>query len=137
MVRELEKYIKDSLKKGVDENLLRYNLQAAGWTNEQINQGIQKATRTTNTPFIAIIILATIVIFGGSFIFLLSNFENAATPTQGYTQMQSCDTLPNGDSKISCYEEKVKTSYNCNDIVSQTERLYCLRALENYYLTQV
>jgi hypothetical protein len=83
------------------------------------------------------IILGTVILLGGGFIFLLSNFENVAIQTPGYVQMQSCDTLPNGESKISCYEEKVKTSYNCNDITSQTERLYCLRALENYYLKQV
>ncbi len=137
MGRDLERYIKSSLKKGVDERTLRYNLQAAGWSDDQIERGISKATSTNSTLIVSMIVLITITILGGGFIFLYTNLEVISTPTTGGVEMQSCDALPNGDRKIECYSEKVKESYNCEDIISTSERLYCLRALENYYLQQV
>lgn len=137
MGRELEKYIKSSLKKGVNEQTLRYNLEAAGWSQDQIDKGISKAKKDNSKVVLSLFVILLIVAVGASFAFIYSSFTEVATPTNGNSELASCDSLPNGEVKIECYSEKVKTSYNCEDITSQIERLYCLRALENYYLQEV
>lgn len=137
MGRELEKYIKSSLKKGVNEQTLRYNLEAAGWNQDQIDKGFSKAKRDNSKVVLSLFVIVLVIAIGSSFAFIYSGFSNVATPTNGNTELASCDALPNGEVKIECYSEKVKTNYNCEDITSQIERLYCLRALENHYLEKV
>ena len=136
MGRELERYIKDSMKKGVSEQALRYNLQAAGWSPDQIDRGISKAQRNNSGLIVSMIVLVTVALLGGGFLFLFTNLEEYSTPRNGVEQLQSCEALPNGDRKIDCYGEMVRESYNCEDLTTTSERLYCLRALENYYLQQ-
>src|SRR5690606_26164703 len=100
MGRELDQYIKDRLKKGVDENTLRYNLQAAGWSNEQINSSLEKAKKTDNKIIISLSVLFIVLVLGGGFFLIVNNFQEMATPVNGNSQMQSCNTIIDGDKKI-------------------------------------
>lgn len=137
MGRELEKYIKSSLRNGVNEQTLRYNLEAAGWSQDQINKGFAKAKRNNSKVVLGLFVTVLIIALGTSFAFFYSSLTNIGTHTNGVAELSSCEILPNGEVKIDCYSQKVRESYNCEDITSQMERLYCLRALENYYLQQV
>ena len=136
MSRELNKYVKDSLKNGVNEKTLKYNLQAAGWSDEEINKAFSNANNVPKGLMISAFILVSLIAVGGFSVIFVNLQDLASPPTNGEVSMQSCDILPNGQAKINCYEEKVQESYNCRDIVDSTERLFCLRALENFYLQQ-
>lgn len=135
MSTELNKYVKESLKKGVGEKQLRYNLQSAGWSNEDIDAAFKKSTQTSPAILLGIVFLTFTILIGGFFL-IFNNLTDIATPINGNTSLSGCDVIQSVDRKISCYEEKVRENYDCMDIEQTTERLFCLRALENHYLRQ-
>jgi hypothetical protein len=146
MNTDLKKYVKDKLHSGVSEEIIKHNLEKAGWDGEEIEHALNDGYKSKRnktligifssfTAIILIIMTVSIITFYQGTLDPVNKEEIVTEPNEPTPQNFSLNCSDEEfQNKHECYMEKIENNYDCSEIEDLIEQNFCFRALEEYLL---
>ncbi len=147
----LVNYVREQLKKEVDKDVIRKQLESVGWPREDIEEAFNKATPTSSKPYILLTLLIFIV--GMSTVLIVVGLNYSIEPSEptpngdvndnnaefndengvedvdeNSEEELDCEQIVSSMEKHDCYLEEVEDGLQCQSIEDEVERNYCYRA---------
>ena len=133
----LLKYAKNQKKIGVHPGNLRYKLEEAGWSKEDVDKVVSEVYSAKRMVYVAFAFIILLVAFLAVLVVLLLRspstvvVDNNQTTSYNESNVLSCKNIIGQDlEKDACYRDEIKEGLNCNVLRGPFERTFCFRALE-------